>query len=119
MRIPKFSLLDLRCSLLLVEPKAKFISWLSSFLGHDDVQDIYFREENAAILIPPISGFDSEVDFWSFIDERKESFLKAELVRFLKNMDDFPYEINKTTFDDFFSIEIRDTLILLDEIAPE
>jgi hypothetical protein len=104
------------CSLLLVEPKPEFLAWLTIFLqnrgrGH---RQVYFPEENSAWLVPSYSKLADCYD--QFLNDVTPMLLRAELFRFGAVEADFPKPISRATFDEFFTLALRDEVIPLTEL---
>lgn len=112
--LPEFHDENKRSSILLVEPKESFLNWARTYLASQDpiqdLDDVFFPEENGVWKVPPIGSFPNEADFFSFIEDMKPKLLEMELQRISLDSSAFPEPVDSTSFDKYFEIRIRDTL---------
>ena len=110
--LSSISLATREFSLLLVDPNEKFITWLREIANRKGMElwRIYSSEENTVLVIPPVGSFSAPGSFKSFIEDWKSRLLSAELTRFGLTPKEFGRSLTAETFDDFFSISVRDTV---------
>ncbi|MEM9446630.1 MAG: hypothetical protein AAGA18_14905 [Verrucomicrobiota bacterium] len=109
-----------RYSALIIEPKKEFLEWLEIFLNKNRsyaaLEELYYKEENAVWLIPPIGSFSSDDDFDNFVNSQKSKLLRVELNRF-GVAELFLNEKGDSCFDQYFDLVIRDTVNNIGELT--
>jgi hypothetical protein len=105
------------CSLLLVDPKANMLEWLSSFVKGKRLEKLrlYYPEANHAVIIPKVDRFSEPGLLEDFINRMKPALLKRELRRFQATPEDFGHPITAETFDAFFAVSIREAALLMSD----
>ena len=120
--LPDFHDENKQSSVLLIEPKDEFLSWAQSYLSSQEpaqeLDDVFFPEENGVWKVPPIGSFTSESEFYQFIDEMKPKLLEMELQRITLETVAFSEPIDSATFDKYFDIRVRDTLNDIRSLCP-
>ncbi len=101
-----------RSSALLVSPNE---AWLA-LVGEQGVSDRFIVEENAVWVIPSIGSFPSGRTFSEYLEELKPRLFKCELNRFDLHSHFPDDEVTSSLFDQFFRIEIRDHVTLIEAL---
>ena len=103
-----------KVSIVLVDLKYVFISWLKDY--DDRVGRYHYRhcdEEDLVVVIPSLSGFETEREFHSFFDALKPRMLRDQLARFRVPVEDFEPGVSVASFDAFCSMRLREVCTLM------
>lgn len=103
-----------RISIVLIEPKKYFLDKVLNYrkiTGLDEnLEEIYFTEENGVWIIPSIGSFKSNEAFEDFLESRKFQFLEEELHRFGITDNKIEAGFCETDFYQYFELQIRDSV---------
>lgn len=110
----------MRASALFVYPKDSFLDWVKDISASDILkrkpEDIYFSEESPVWLIPSLGTFDSDDHLRTYINSLKPKLLLAEINSVSRDAADFE-PINAETFDKYFTLELRATVVEIDKLS--
>lgn len=106
-------------SLLLVEPRAHFVSLFYSHMARKGWSEyhLYHPEQNTALLIPCVDSFVKSGSLTAFLNELKPRLLEVELERFRIHPTEFESPITNETFDEYFVLSVRDSILLMSDIG--
>jgi len=104
----------MRVSALLVHPKDSFLDWVKAisenYILKRRPENIYFSEESPVWLVPSLGTFDSDEDLKAYINSIKPKLLLTEINSVTRDVSAFE-PINAETFDKYFNIELRSSVV--------
>lgn len=107
-------------TLLLVEPREKFIEWVKSVAGNDPLNrtydKIYSPSSCSAWLAKGVNSFPDYQSFEEYVENWKKDFLRVEVTSVYSGRESFPYEMNAQTFDDLFILRVVDPVVSIEEL---
>lgn len=108
-----------RFSLLFVTPKEQFLGWVQEYMKRKGLEKyrLYVPEENTVMVIPKIDYFSEPTSFEKFLADIKPKLLSSELARVRASKDDLKRPLSVETFDEFFEISLRDSVMLVSDLV--
>ncbi len=109
-------------SLALMTPKLPFLEWLDqyskvAFNGKFKPAQLYPIEYRGVIVVPKKAQFTDSASFISFLDRLKPSLISMELTKLGRNSRrEFEYPDTKETFDAFFDLQVRDSILFMSDL---
>ena len=102
------------CSLLVLQPKQAFLTWLSELQNNIDEYDYYYDERENGVWLIKYSGlFTDEEKFQEYLFMLKPRLLRSEVFRFTQ---DYLCEFTAENFDIYFDIDVRDVISNINDI---